>query len=65
MKLVPFLSDESAELRYAATELLNMQFMAREQIELFARELSNDTQVEIREIASIVLSSLTSGKGMM
>ena len=63
MKLMPFLRDESAELRYAATALLDMQSMTREQIELSARELLNDTEVEIREIASLALSSLISETG--
>ncbi|WP_419245977.1 NACHT domain-containing protein [Serratia sp. NFX21] len=62
MSLIPFLKDESAELRYAATALLNTRFIEREKIELFARELLNDTEVEIRESASIALASLHSGQ---
>ncbi|WP_181963162.1 HEAT repeat domain-containing protein, partial [Klebsiella pneumoniae] len=65
MTLIPFLKDESSGIRYAATALLNTRFMTLEQIELLARDLSNDTEIEIREIASATLSSLMPGKGVM
>ena len=65
MTLIPFLKDESSSIRYAATALLNTRFMTLEQIELLARDLSNDTEIEIREIASATLSSLMPGKGGM
>jgi len=59
MELVPFLKHQSAELRFACMALLNRRYLNNDQIEMYARELLTDTEVEIRENALSVLSSLT------
>jgi hypothetical protein len=58
MELVPFLKHQSAELRFACMALLNRRYLNNDQIEMHARELLTDTEVEIRENALSVLSSL-------
>ncbi|MET1265258.1 hypothetical protein ABXJ51_22130 [Enterobacter hormaechei] len=59
MELVPFLKHQSAELRFACMALLNRRYLNNDQIEMYALELLTDTEVEIRENALSVLSSLT------